>query len=202
MAMQTKEAWNLHRNSKSYTGAYPEGYLRNVDRFIGLTGKKVLHLFGGITKTDENNHTNDISKDLPSTFKFDVRKVFPIEDNTYDVVMCDPPYDMDKVHVCSKRGKEIREKIHYGKGLYNTEFVPPYSFMKEAVRVCKPEGFICVLHFLVYKKPDGAERYALIPIISGPNLRIRALSIFQKLNNGNDGIPPKPKVLGILPTII
>lgn len=194
MAMETKEAWNLHRNSKSYTGAYPEGYLRNVDRFIGLTGKKVLHLFGGITKMDSNNHTNDISKDLPSTFKFDVRKEFPIEDNIYDVVMCDPPYDMDKVHVCSKPGQEIRERVHYGKGLYNTEFVPPYSF-KEAVRVCKPGGFICVLHFLVYKQPEGAKRYALIPIISGPNLRIRALNIFQKFTKDEIKMIDKQEVL-------
>ncbi|GAH12218.1 unnamed protein product, partial [marine sediment metagenome] len=55
-----------------------------------------------------------------------------------------------------------------------------YSFIDESVRICKSDGFIIVLHFLVYKQPDKTRRYKLIPIISGPNLRIRALSIFQK----------------------
>jgi len=173
--------WNLHRNTSKYTGAYPNGFIRELDRFIGLAGKDVFHLFGGTTQQGLfKNHTNDINKKIPATFHFDAREEFPIEDNVYDVVLCDPPYDMEKVHMSSKSGKEIREKLHYGKGMYKTEFVPPYSFVDEAVRICKPEGFICVLHFLVYKRPKGTERVIIIPVISGPNLRIRALNIFQK----------------------
>lgn len=177
-----EEIWQLHRNSKSYTGAYPEGYIRNVDKLITLTGKKVLHLFGGITKEDKNNHTND-TKQEKATFHFDARKKFPINDEEYDVVMCDPPYDLEEnfIHLSDKK-----KRLYYGKNLYNTPFVPPYSFINEAVRVCKHKGFICVLHFLVYKIPKGTKRYALIPIISGPNLRIRCLSIFQKINNNEE----------------
>lgn len=36
-----KQAWSLHRNSKSYTGAFPEGFIKNLDKFIGIKGKKV-----------------------------------------------------------------------------------------------------------------------------------------------------------------
>ena len=176
-----EETWQLHRNSKSYTGAYPEGYIRNVDKLITLTGKKVLHLFGGITKKDKNNHTNDTKQ--KATFNFDARKKFPLKDEEYDVIMCDPPYDLEEnfIHLSDKK-----KRLHYGKNLYDTPFVPPYSFINEAVRVCKHRGFICVLHFLVYKIPKGTKRYALIPIISGPNLRIRCLSIFQKINSNEE----------------
>jgi hypothetical protein len=182
MALQIKEAWNLHRNSKSYTGSFPEGFMKNLNKFLGLSEKRILHLFGGIVKANGLNDTNDINENLPTTFHFDARKKFPIKDNTYFCVIADPPYDTQKIHsIYKKNTKEDKSiKIHYGKGLYNCEFVKPYSFIDEAVRVCKPGGYIAVLHFLVYKQPEGAKRYALIPIISGPNLRIRALSIFQK----------------------
>jgi len=177
-----KEAWSLHRNSKSYSGSFPMGFMKRLDKFIGIDGKKILHVFGGIAPQGFNCDTNDIHKNISATFHFDARKEFPIKDNTYDVVLCDPPYDTEKIHSIynPKKKKDIRVKVHYGKGLYKTEFVKPYSFMKEAIRVCKPGGFIVVLHFLVYKQPEGAKRYAIIPIISGPNLRIRALNIFKK----------------------
>lgn len=175
-----KSSWSLHRNSKSYTGSYPEGYIKYLDKFIGLKGKKILHLFGGITNPDRLNHTNDINKKLNPTFSFDVREKFPIKDNEYDLILADPPYDIEKVHLCSKSGKEIRERLNYGENLYNTEFLPPYSFIEESVRILKPSGFLCVLHFLIYPNPKNCKRFAIIPIISGPNLRIRALNIFQK----------------------
>ena len=188
MIQETKMAWNLHRNSKSYTGAYPEGFLRNLNNLIGLKNKKVLHLFGGITKSSIDNYTNDIKPEIQATFHFDARKQFPIENDVYDVVLCDPPYDLEEnyIHLSDKK-----KRLHYGKNLYNTEFVPLYSFIKETIRVCKPEGFICILHFLVYKQFPGIKRFALIPIISGHNLRIRILNIFQKLTKEQNLQNPK-----------
>ncbi|MEK6884442.1 MAG: hypothetical protein AABY22_32720 [Nanoarchaeota archaeon] len=171
--------WNLYRNTKSYTGAYPNGFIKKLDKLIGLSGKDVFHVFGGITQAGlNNNHTNDINPKLPTTYHFDARGKFPIEDNKYDVVLCDPPYDLEvaNIHLSDKK-----RRLHYGKGLYNTEFVSPYSFIDEAVRICKPDGYICILHFLVYKRPANTERVIIIPVISGPNLRIRALNIFKKL---------------------
>jgi len=176
-----REAWNLHRNTKKYPGAYPVGFIKKLHKLIGLAGKDVFHVFGGTTQQGLfKNHTNDINPKVSATFHFDARKKFPIKSDNYDVILCDPPYDMEKVHMSSQKGKEIREKLHYGKGMYKTDFVPPYSFIDEAIRICKPGGFICVLHFLVYKQPEKTKRVHLVPIISGPNLRIRVLSIFQK----------------------
>ena len=192
--MYVQQAWSLHRNSKSYTGSYPMGFIKYLDKFIGLAGKSVLHLFGGLSQQGLNDtHTNDINPKVPATYHFDARKKFPIEDNKYDVVLCDPPYDLEEdfIHLSDKK-----KRLHYGKNLYDTPFVPPYSFIDEAVRVTKPSGFICVLHFLVYKVPDGCVRHALIPIVSGPNLRIRALSIFQKLDKNAPKSNSKPKGFG------
>jgi len=69
----------------------------------------------------------------------------------------------------------------YSKKLYKEEIVRPYSFTKEAVRICKSGGLICILHQLVYKTLPGTERFAVIPITTGPNQRIRVLNIFKKL---------------------
>ena len=175
--MKIDEPWSLHRNSKSYTGAFPEGLMKKLNSLIYLGDKKILHLFGGIHPQGFDSDTNDINKDNNATYHFDARKEFPINDNSYDVIICDPPYDMEQdfIHL-----SDSKKRLHYGKNLYNTSYVPPYSFTDECVRICKPNGFIVVLHFLVYSTPKKTKRYKLIPIVSGPNLRIRALSIFQK----------------------
>ena len=55
-----------------------------------------------------------------------------------------------------------------------------YSFIKEAVRITEPGGYICILHQLVYLTPKNTERYAVIGVTTGPNMRIRVLNIFKR----------------------
>lgn len=110
--------------------------------------------------------TIDINPDVNSTYVADCCGRLPIADGVYDVVIADPPYDS--------------QDITYSDKLYKTGLVKPYSFVNEAVRVCKVGGFICILHQLVYKTLKGTERYAVIPITTGPNQRIRVLNIFKK----------------------
>ena len=161
--------WACGRPMAKYKGAYPVGFLQRLDKIIGLKDKKVLTLFCG---SSDYGDTIDIKPEVKPTFTVDVRKELPIEDDIYDVVIADPPYDS--------------LNITYSDKLYKEQVVRPYSFVKEAVRVCKPNGFICILHQLVYKTLDGTVRFAVIPITTGPNQRIRVLNIFCKtLPNGN-----------------
>ena len=121
------------------------------------------------------------------TFIADCRVKLPINDNIYDVIIADPPYDS--------------QNIIYSTKLYNEGIVRPYSFVDEAVRVTKKGGFICILHQLVYKTLRGTERYAVIPITTGHNQRIRVLNIFRKSTQTkliDSPIPPRTKGRGVL----
>ena len=108
----------------------------------------------------------ELTQPIKSTFTLDCTKKLPIKNNTYDVI-ADPPYDS--------------YNINYSMKLYQKNTVKPYSFTEEAVRVCKIKGFICILHQLVYKTLKKTERFAVIPITTGPNQRIRVLNIFKKV---------------------
>ena len=155
--------WACGRPMAQYKGAYPVGFLQRLDKRIGLKDKKVLTLFCG---SSDYGDTVDIKPEVKSTYVADVRKELPIDNDSYDVVIADPHYDS--------------QNITYSDKLYKEQVVKPYSFVKESVRVCKPNGFICILHQLVYKTLPNTKRYAVIPITTGPNQRIRVLNIFKK----------------------
>lgn len=57
-----------------------------------------------------------------------------------------------------------------------------YRALEEAARCVRPGGWLAVLHFLIPNGPRDArvKRVATIGISSGPNKRIRCLSIFRK----------------------
>lgn len=156
--------WACGRPMAKYKGAYPQGFLQRLNRTLGLKEKQVLTLFCG---SSDYGDTVDIKPEVNPTFIADCRERLPINDCVYDVIIVDPPYDS--------------QNITYSEKLYKEGLVRPYSFVKEAVRVCKIGGFICILHQLVYKTLPDTERYAVIPITTGPNQRIRVLNIFKRV---------------------
>ena len=160
-----EQHWACGRPMAKYKGGYPEGFLQRLDAKLNFKDKKILTLFCGSSTFGD---TVDIKPEVNPTYVADCRKELPIESDRYDVVIADPPYDS--------------QNVTYSDKLYQTEVVKPYSFVKEAVRVLKVGGYLCILHQLVYKCPDGVERYAVIPITTGPNQRIRVLNIFRKIN--------------------
>jgi SAM-dependent methyltransferase len=171
-----RHGWACGRPTAAYRGGLPNGFLRRLDALLEITEQDaVLHLFSGSITGRENEHTMDIQDTNNPTFVADARETFPMSDDTYDVVLSDPPYDM-------KTNKGV--KIDYSDKLWKTEFIKPYAWVKEAVRVLKPGGFLCILHHLVYKTPDECRRVFTVSVTCGPNTRIRALSIFQKLADG------------------
>jgi hypothetical protein len=171
--------WACSRPMGQYKGIYPGRFIERLNEIIPMDGRLILHQFGGTTKQDCFNHTVDINPEVSPTYLTDARDLGVIPDNTYDIVIADPPYDS--------------QNVNYSEKLYGSEQVKPYSFVKEGVRVLKPEGYYCILHQLVYKKPDGVERVGVIAITTGPNMRIRVLNIFRKLPVV-DALPIEPTV--------
>ena len=163
------------RNTAPYKGGYPGGFLEKLDKLLQIReGSRVLHLFSGSIHGRENEDTMDIQDTNDPTFVADARETFPMDDDTYDYTIVDPPYDM------VENTAHKRVEIEYSPGLWGQEPIKPYAWMKEAVRVTKPGGYIAVLHHLVYKNPDDCTRAHTASVTTGPNMRIRALSIFQK----------------------
>jgi len=173
--------WACGRPMKAYRGAYPEGFLDRLEDVVPLKGKQIVHLFSGkSTKINESDITVDVNESVSPDLLEDCTEPLSLEDDVADVVLVDPPYDT--------------KAMIYGKPLYGTDYVKPYSFCDEAVRITKPGGHICILHQLVYKTPRFTDRYAIIPITTGPNMRIRVLNVFRKKNRLTDfALPPKPR---------
>ena len=159
--------WACGRTMGQYRGIYPIGMMNKLANLINFDGKQILHLFSGITQQTQNQHTLDINQKVKPTFLADATQPLPIKNNKYDITIADPPYN-------TENGKD------YSKELYGLKAVKPYSFVKEAVRITKPNGYLCILHHLSYIKPKGTIRKAVIGITTGPNMRIRILNIFKK----------------------
>lgn len=161
--------WACGRPMGHYRGMYPVGMVDRVANLINFDGKRILHLFSGTIMANQNHDTMDVNPAQRPKIVADATKRFPIGDAVYDVVIADPPYDLET------GGK------NYSEELYNVPAVKPYSFVKEACRILKPGGYLCILHHLVYICPQGMKRRGVVAITTGPNMRIRTLSIFQKV---------------------
>tara|TARA_B100000131_G_scaffold203806_2_gene195798 strand:- start:32868 stop:33719 length:852 start_codon:yes stop_codon:yes gene_type:complete len=192
-----RRGWSCGRPMTKYKGGYPNGFLKRLDKAMQITeDDKVLHLFSGSIQGRENEDTMDIQEKNNPTFLADARETFPMEDNTYDYTISDPPYDLEE----KSENKVVQ--IHYSNPLWETEPIKPYAWLDEAVRVTKPGGFICILHHLVYKTPkipgtkiNSCRRFMQVSVTCGPNTRVRMLSIFQKLTEKEIEIERKKDAL-------
>ena len=87
--------------------------------------------------------------------------------------MIDPPYDYDNVRYSDK--------------LYRTKVLKPYDFVSanpKKVNIAekvKIGGIVGILHQLVYKKIPLCERVGVIPVTTGPNMRVRVLNLFVRV---------------------
>jgi SAM-dependent methyltransferase len=143
--------WALERPHGPYKCKFPNSFLKRLSTLIDFEDKKILHLFCGISQF--GTVRVDINPAVKPDYVLDLSKdKLPFSDDTFDIVIADPPYVDFK----------------------------PYSFVREAVRVLKPNGFFIVLHWLVYIKPKGCRRWACIAVSTGPNHRMRSCNIFRK----------------------
>ncbi|MHA1267857.1 MAG: methyltransferase domain-containing protein [Candidatus Helarchaeota archaeon] len=144
--------WAMPRPTGKYPTKHPNNIFKRINNeIVSLANKRILHLFCGLDNF--GSIRIDINPNVKPDYILDLTKdKLPFKDGTFDIVYADPPY-------------------------YD---FPPYSFVDEAVRVLKTNGLLFILHQLVYKTPCNTIRYDLIPITTGPNMRMRVLNVFKK----------------------
>ena len=158
--------WWLPRPKRDkYKGGFPLWFEEKILKLYGFDYKqdlkdKVLHMFAGKTKfgfrVDINKETNpDLVADCHS---------LPEEwTNKFEMVILDPPYS----------DEESNE-------LYNTGKLKPMTYLNEAVRVTKPNGFIVAYHKYKLPRPEGTQHHRIITIITRTWHLVRICCVFIK----------------------
>ncbi|MHA2274254.1 MAG: hypothetical protein ACXAC2_00705 [Candidatus Kariarchaeaceae archaeon] len=158
--MVPKEIWTLPRPRKPYDfkGGFPLHFEKKLIRLLD-NPEKILHPFGGRAeygtridlKLDRNVDALGDAHDLP--FKSD----------HFDLVICDPPYNDE-----------------LSKEMYDTPPVKFGKYSKEAVRVCKPGGFVAMYHWLWIPRLKGTDYYKIVVVLPGQWHRARICVIYRK----------------------
>jgi SAM-dependent methyltransferase len=161
--------WSCSRPHGKYTGIWPIGLVERIFRVIGKP-ESILEPFGGISKLGVSI---DWNRNVKPTILADAQHL-PIREDSFDCVLLDPPYDNTSVQHYSDLDQRLKRTK------------PKFGFYKayiEAARVCKPGGHVALLHTLIPKHigRESFRRIATIGISTGPNKRIRCLSIYRKL---------------------
>ena len=152
--------WVLPRPRKNkYKGGFPLHFEKKLWKLLGEP-KKVLHPFGGQAEIGERV---DIMKEANPDYIGDAHNLDFIKDNTYDLVISDPPYN----------DKESLKLYGTGKLKYG-------QYIKEAVRVCKKGGFIAMYHWVMTPRPEGTKYFKRIVILTRVWHRPRVCCVFQK----------------------
>ena len=160
--------WACMRPRGPYTGLWPEGLLERVWQLIGRP-KTIFQSFAGLSKVGVGCDWNrNVRPDIVADSQH-----LPVKPNSFDCVLMDPPYSETYVQHYSRLDQRIKATK------------PPFSFYKamaEAARVVKPGGHLIILHTLIPLHPNRQDfrRVAVIGVSTGPNKRIRCLSIFQR----------------------
>lgn len=153
--------WVLPRPRKDhYPGGFPLYFERKLISFLMLQpGSKILHPFGGRAEYG-------IRIDLEPKTQPDIlanAEALPFQDNSFDLVICDPPYT-----------EALAKKI------YNCPGPKFGKWSSEAVRVCKEFGFICLYHWLMMPRLKGTALRTRVIILQRTWGRTRVATILQK----------------------
>lgn len=149
-------------------GIYPKGFLNFALRVMQVPAAEVLHVCSGsLTKRDVQGGTRvDINPARKPDVVADGRHL-PFKDNTFGGVMIDPPYTLE-----------------YARDLYQCEYPRPRHLLIEATRVVKPGGMIAFLHFILPHVVPGMRFVGVRGVSQGLGYRIRALSLYRKVQDG------------------
>lgn len=159
------ETWVLPRpRQNKYRGGFPLHFEKKLWRLYGCPAR-VLHPFGGAAEIGDRV---DLIEETKPAWVGDAHNMSWIADNTYDLVILDPPYD-------EKQSKE----------LYGTPKPRYKDYMAEAVRVTKIGGHIAMYHWVMTPRPAGTKFDRRIVILTRVWHRPRVCCIFKKENSGD-----------------
>lgn len=154
--------WVLPRPRRNkYKGGFPLHFEKKLWRLLGEP-KKVLHPFGGMAEIGDRV---DVLSEVNPTWIGDAHNLDFIKDNTYDLVILDPPYNDEESAKLYGTGK-----LKYGK------------YVGEAVRVCKIGGYVAIYHWVMTPRPDGTKFDKRIVILTRTWHRPRVCCVFKKEN--------------------
>ncbi len=158
-------AWVLPRPSKSkYVGGFPLHFEIKLYRELGIDVEtdKILHPFGGKA---EYGTRIDLNSDTEPDYIGDAHNLNMFEDETFDIVVLDPPYNQD-----------------YSERLYNTGHVKlKYkTYTAEAVRVCKTDGYVVMYHWNVTPAIKDTVLFKRIFLSTRINHKLRCVHIHRK----------------------
>jgi SAM-dependent methyltransferase len=155
--------WVLPRPAKSrYKGAFPLYFEENLMQILGYP-ERVLHPFGGRA---EIGTRVDLNPTLEPDVVADAHDL-PFEDGSFDCVILDPPYS----------DEEAQE-------LYQTPKLRPGAYTKEAVRVLREGGWLCVYGDREPTRPPRCNHAFRIVVVLRPHHRPRICMVFQKRKPG------------------
>ena len=154
------ETWVLPRpRLPMYPGSFPLHFEKKLWRLLECP-ERVLHPFGGWAEIGDRV---DLNPDTKPRWVGDAHKMDFIEVNSYDLVICDPPYN-DKL----------------SEDMYNAPVLHYKKWVKEAVRVCKPDGYVAIYHWMWTPKPDGTSYSRIIVVLPGQWHRARICNVWKK----------------------
>jgi hypothetical protein len=145
-----------------YHGQYPMTFVKRVLRLFPKCD--MLHLCCGRCHID--GALNVDIKSLPEVDLIaDVEKKLPRAAKSYDVILIDPPYSQE-------------DSTRYGV----PRLVKASKVMKEARRLLRPNGWLLWLDekFPARRTAEWNLR-GLISVVTGPNRRVRVLSMWQPI---------------------
>ncbi len=155
--------WILPRPRRNrYQGGFPLHFEKKLVELL-KPSVPILHPFGGMA---EHGLRVDIKPEVEPDIIADAHHL-PFKDNAFGMVVCDPPYNSD-----------------YSSKLYNTKPVKYSHYIPEAVRVCKPGGFVVSYHWALTPRPAGTAYRCRIFIAGRVWHRPRVACVFQKEQDG------------------
>ena len=188
------ELWTLPRPRRNkYPGGFPLHFEKKLILRLGLdpAPARVLHPFGGqaeygikvdlesqLDNLEEPPHylgdAHDLRECLVYGGEWDGEKfgdpppgLLPapemFADDQFDLVICDPPF-----------GEE------WSRELWGVD-APSYKrYSAEAVRVCKPGGFVAMYHWTPQRRPAGTRFVLRLAIEPRIGHKLRSCRVFQK----------------------
>lgn len=152
-------SWVLPRPGKDhYPGGYPLHFEKKLFDLYSWPSS-ILHLFGG---KSEYGVRLDIKPEVKPDVVGDCHYL-PFLDDSFDMVVADPPYSNE-----------------YSAEMYGTGKLIYKKWTAEAVRVTKPGGFVVVYHLKWVPRPKGTTSHRRIFLAVRVWHNLRYVGIFRK----------------------